>query len=128
MFTLQGSVLSLEDLAIYVTLVCSHVSIAVISTLMGNRLAKGANPLIFVVYTHAFGGLFLSPIAFFFKKKTSSPKWIYLCWLGWLCSLGGKCAFQTLLLMGLKGTSASFSSAMPNLSPTLVFLMAWAFG
>ncbi|KAH9331644.1 hypothetical protein KI387_003752, partial [Taxus chinensis] len=45
-----------------------------------------------------------------------------------LLSLGGVCAAQALLLMGLKATSPSFASAMPNLAPGIIFILAWTLG
>lgn len=35
--------------------------------------------------------------------------------------------FQSLMLKGINLTSASMATAMPNLAPGLVFLIAWAF-
>ncbi|GLJ18616.1 hypothetical protein SUGI_0331570 [Cryptomeria japonica] len=128
MYTKGESALGLEDLAIYASLVGSQISFAVIGVLTGNELAKGTNPLTFVAYSSGFGGLILAPFAFFLEKK-KRPK-VSLSLLGQVIvlSLGGVCAFQALLLMGLKETSPSFSSAMPNLAPAIIFIMAWAFG
>ncbi|GLJ18615.1 hypothetical protein SUGI_0331540 [Cryptomeria japonica] len=128
MYTNGGSALGLEDLAIYVSLVGSQIFFAVVTVLTGNELAKGTNPLTFVAYTSGFGGLLLSPFAFFFEKNKRTKLNFSLLGRLIVLSLGGVCAFQTLLLMGLKETSPSFFSAMPNLSPAIIFVMAWAFG
>ncbi|XP_057823285.1 WAT1-related protein At5g47470 [Cryptomeria japonica] len=128
MYTNGGSALGLEDLAIYVSLVGSQIFFAVVTVLTGNELAKGTNPLTFVAYTSGFGGLLLSPFAFFFEKKSWSKVSFSLLGQLLLLSLGGVCAFQVLLLMGLKETSPSLASAMPNLAPAIIFVMAWTLG
>ncbi|XP_057823299.2 WAT1-related protein At5g47470 [Cryptomeria japonica] len=128
MQSLGGSGLGLEDLAIYASLVGSQISMAISSVLVGKQLAKGSNPLTFVAYTNAFGGLVLTPFAFFLEKNKRSKLNFSMLARLLLLSLGGVCAFQTLTLMGLKETSPSFSSAMGNLVPAIIFVMAWAFG
>lgn len=120
---------TLENLGIYASMVGIQISFAVIGVLMGNELSKGASLLSFIAYSNGIGGLVLIPFAFFFEKK-KRPATVSLSLLGqfFLLSLGGVCAFQAFLLMGLKDTSPAFASAMPNLAPALIFVMAWVLG
>lgn len=129
MYTINRPSCSLEDLGIYASMVGIQISFAVIGVLMGNELSKGVSPLAFIVYSNGIGGLVLIPFAFFFEKK-KRPATVSLSLLGqfFLLSLGGVCAFQAFLLMGLKDTSPAFASAMPNLAPALIFVMAWILG
>jgi len=129
MYTIKRPSCSLEELGIYASMVGIQICYAVIGVLMGNELAKGASPLSFIVYSNGVGGLALIPFAFFFEKK-KRPTTVSLSLLGrfFLLSLGGICAFQGFLLMGLKDTSPAFASAMPNLAPALIFVMAWILG
>lgn len=129
MYTIKRPSCSLEVLGIYVSLVAVQICYAVVGVLMGKELSKGASPLAFIVYSNGVGGLVLIPFAFFFEKK-NRPTTVSLTLLGqfFLVSLGGVCGFQAFLLMGLRDTSPAFASAMPNLAPALIFILAWALG
>lgn len=106
-----------------------QISYAVLGVIMGNELSKGMNPLAFIVYSDVVGALVVTPFAFFLEKK-DRPATVSLTLFGqfFLLSFGGVCAFQAFLLMGLKDTSPAFASAMPNLAPAIIFVMAWASG
>jgi len=120
---------SREVLGIYASLLGMQISYAVNGVLVGNELSKGLNPLAFIVYSNGVGALVLIPFALFLEKRKrpatlSLPLFARL----FLLSMGGVCAFQAFLLMGLKDTSPAFASAMPNLVPAIIFVMAWALG
>lgn len=129
MYTIKRPSCSLEVLGIYVSLVGVQICYAVVGVLMGKELSRGASPLAFIVYSNGVGGLVLIPFAFFFEKK-NRPTTVSLLLLGqfFLVSLGGVCGFQAFLLMGLRDTSPAFASAMPNLAPAIIFILAWALG
>lgn len=129
MYTNQRQLCSLEELGIYASMVGIQISYAVMGVIMGNELSKGMNPLAFIVYSDVVGALVITPFAFFLEKK-KRPTTMSLTLFGqfFLLSFGGVCAFQAFLLMGLKDTSPAFASAMPNLAPAIIFLMAWASG
>jgi len=129
MYTIKRPSCSLEALGIYVSLVGVQICSAVVGVLMGKELSRGASPLAFIVYANGVGGLVLIPFAFFFEKK-NRPTTVSLPLLGqfFLVSLGGVCGFQAFLLMGLRDTSPAFASAMPNLAPAIIFILAWALG
>lgn len=129
MYTNKCHFCSVDELGIYASLVGIRISYAVLGVLMGNELSKGVNPLVFIVYSYGVAALVLAPLAFFLEKK-KRPITVNLPMFGqfFLLSIGGVCAFQSLLLMGLKDTSPAFASAMPNLAPAIIFVMAWASG
>ncbi|XP_033144781.1 WAT1-related protein At4g16620 isoform X2 [Brassica rapa] len=60
----------------------------------------------------------LWPTSLSFKLKT---KLVYV-------SIVGVTLFQWLFLEGMKHTSASMATAMPNLAPAFIFVIAWAAG
>lgn len=115
-------------LGIYASLLGMQISIAVNGVLVGKELSKGLNPLAFIVYSNAVGILVLTPLALFLEKR-KRPATVSLPLFGrfFLLSLS-VCTFQAFMLMGLKDTSPAFASAMPNLAPAIIFVMAWAFG
>lgn len=117
-----------ESLAVYVSLVFLQVGYAILGVVMKTQLSKGMNPLAFIVYSNVFGSLVISPFAFFLEKEKRPKLNVALAGQFFMVSLGGVSAFQTLLLMGLKNTTPAFASAMPNLGPAIIFLMAWALG
>lgn len=129
MYINQCQFCSVEELGIYASMVGIQISYAVLGVIMGNELAKGMNPLAFIVYSDVVGALVVTPFAFFLEKK-NRPATVSLTLFGqfFLLSFGGVCAFQAFLLMGLKDTSPAFASAMPNLAPAIIFVMAWASG
>eukprot|EP01018_Ginkgo_biloba_P024819 Gb_30798 [translate_table: standard] len=120
--------LSRRDLTIYASLVGVQIGYGVLSVVMGDQLSKGVNPLTFVAYSNGFGALVLSPFAFFMEKRKRPTMSLPLFCQFFLLPLGGVCASQPLLLMGLKNTSPAFASAMPNLAPGIIFVMAWSLG
>lgn len=129
MYINQRQFCGVEDLGIYASMVGIQISYAVLGVIMGNELSKGMNPLAFIVYSDVVGALVVTPFAFFLEKK-NRPATVSLTLFGqfFLLSFGGVCAFQAFLLMGLKDTSPAFASAMPNLAPAIIFVMAWASG
>lgn len=129
MYINQRQFCSVEELGIYASMVGIQISYAVLGVIMGNQLSKGMNPLAFIVYSDVVGALVVTPFAFFLEKK-NRPATVSLTLFGqfFLLSFGGVCAFQAFLLMGLKDTSPAFASAMPNLAPAIIFVMAWASG
>eukprot|EP00253_Pinus_taeda_P008875 PITA_08875 len=120
---------SLEVLGIYASLLGLQSSYAVNNVLVGKELSKGLNPLAFIVYSNAMGALVLTPFALFLEKR-KRPATVSLTLFGqfFLLSLGRVSGFQAFKLMGLKDTSPAFTSAMANLAPAVIFVMAWALG
>ncbi|KAL9242785.1 hypothetical protein vseg_016751 [Gypsophila vaccaria] len=97
------------------------------SVLQSYMLSLGINPFSLVIFSTFATFLVLSPISFIFERK-QWPKefsWKLLIQLV-LISFSGVTLFQSLFLQGIKLTSPAMATAMPNLAPGLIFLIAWA--
>ncbi|PKI41562.1 hypothetical protein CRG98_038073 [Punica granatum] len=97
------------------------------SVLLSYLMSLGLNPLTLVVFSAFATFLILSPFAILFErslwpKKFSLKLMVQLI----LISFGGVTMFQTLFLKGIKLTSPAMGTAMPNLAPGLIFVIAWA--
>ncbi|XP_004511689.1 WAT1-related protein At5g47470 isoform X2 [Cicer arietinum] len=96
--------------------------------LMSYSMSLGISPLTIVVFTSIATFLILFPAAFCFERrnwpKNCSLKFIMQIWF---LSFGGL-AFQSLFLKGISLTSPAMGTAMPNLAPGLIFIIAWTFG
>ncbi|XP_050945780.1 WAT1-related protein At5g47470 isoform X2 [Cucumis melo] len=96
----------MEDAAVIGGLMVVQLIYAGNSVLLSYLMSLGLNPLTVVVCFAAATSLFLSPLAFYFERVT---------------------LFQSLLLEGIKLTSPAMATAMPNLAPGLIFIIAWCF-
>ncbi|KAK8934948.1 WAT1-related protein [Platanthera zijinensis] len=88
-------------------------------------LAMGLSPLFMIVAGGFLGAVFLLPFAVILERK-KWPKRITLAMVVQFVAiaLGGVTMFQGLLLMGIKRTTPAIASAMPNLVPGFVFIIA----
>ncbi|KAF0911677.1 hypothetical protein E2562_011678 [Oryza meyeriana var. granulata] len=91
-------------------------------------LDLGANPLAVIVLGAVASSLFFLPFAVALERK-KWPSKISRTLLAQfvLIALGGTTVFQELMLLGLKKTTPAIASAMPNLSPGLIFIVAACF-
>ncbi|URD84701.1 hypothetical protein MUK42_02158 [Musa troglodytarum] len=85
----------------------------------------GVNPLFLVVFGNSVTAVVVLPVALAFEKK----KWptrlsATLLFHFLLLSLGGVTLFQALMLVGIKKASPDVASAMPNLTPGLIFIIS----
>ncbi|KAH9331638.1 hypothetical protein KI387_003746, partial [Taxus chinensis] len=117
-----------EDLTIYVSVVGIRVIAGVLAVLLGKQMSKGSSPLTLVVYNNALSATVLCPFAFFVDKDKRSKMSLGLLAQVLVISLTGVSAYQVMLLTGINDTSPPFGTAMTNLIPAIIFLMAWAFG
>ncbi|KAK2372304.1 Nodulin MtN21 /EamA transporter family protein [Trifolium repens] len=96
--------------------------------LMSYSMSLGISPLTIVIFTSIATFLILFPAAFFFERN----KWPNNCSLKFMMQIGflsfGGLAFQSLFLKGISLTSAAMGTAMPNLAPGLIFVIAWTAG
>ncbi|MQM03162.1 hypothetical protein Taro_035937 [Colocasia esculenta] len=91
-------------------------------------LNLGINLLFLVVAGNLVTFVLLAPFSVALERKKWPKKvsaWLMLQLV--LISLGGGTAFQVLMLMGIKKTSPAIASAMPNLSPGFIFIIAACF-
>lgn len=101
---------------------CTDVIISVISKA---ALTAGMSNLVPIVYSNAIGTLILLPYFIFFRKKEVAVS-LSILWRFFLLALIGSTG-QMIYLTGIKFSSPSLSSAIMNLIPIFVFLMAIIF-
>ncbi|XP_057976886.1 WAT1-related protein At5g47470 isoform X2 [Malania oleifera] len=98
------------------------------SVLLSYLMTLGLNPLSLIIYTAFSTFLVLSPLSLYFERSKWPKKFsIKLMIQLFLIALGGVTLFQTLFLKGIKLTSPAMATAMPNLAPGLIFIIAWTF-
>ncbi|CAN1333577.1 WAT1-related protein At5g47470 [Linum perenne] len=94
----------LEDLAIAGGLIGVQFVHAGNSVLLSYLMSIGLNSLTIVIFSTFSTFLIISPLAFYFERVT---------------------LFQTFFLKGIKLTSPALATAMPNLAPGFIFIIAW---
>ncbi|MCD7446915.1 hypothetical protein HAX54_018886 [Datura stramonium] len=89
----------------------------------------GFKPSSLIILSSLATFLILCPFSFMFERS-QWPRQMSLKLLIqlFLISFGGVTLFQSLFMEGIKFTSPAMATAMPNLAPGLIFLIAWAFG
>ncbi|KAL6606384.1 hypothetical protein ACP70R_042037 [Stipagrostis hirtigluma subsp. patula] len=95
---------------------------------VNHLLGLGADPLAVIVVAGAALAAFFLPFAVALeRKKWPSKISATLVAQFVLIALGGTTVFQELMLMGIKKTTPAVASAMPNLGPGIVFIIAVCF-
>ncbi|KAL2348161.1 hypothetical protein Fmac_002161 [Flemingia macrophylla] len=119
---------AMEDVALIGGLLGVQIIYAGNAVLMGYSMSLGFNSLTIIILTSLATFLILFPVAFCFERskwpRHCSPKLIGQILL---LSFGGL-VFQFFFLKGINLTSPAMGTAMPNLAPGLIFLIAWISG
>ncbi|KAL3744114.1 hypothetical protein ACJRO7_013381 [Eucalyptus globulus] len=89
---------------------------------------QGVSPRVFVVYRQATATLFISPVAFLWRKSYKTSLGLKSFSLIFLASLIGVAISQNIYYEGIYLASSSIASATNNLTPATTFLMASAIG
>ncbi|KAG4378973.1 hypothetical protein GLYMA_17G142402v4 [Glycine max] len=118
----------LEDIAIIGGLIGVQFVYAGNAVLLSYLMSLGVESLTLVIFTSFATFLILLPLAFYYERckwprRVSFKLLIQLLSL----SLGGVTLFQSLFLQGINLTSPTMGTAMPNLAPGLIFIIAWIF-
>ncbi|MED6157041.1 hypothetical protein PIB30_019702 [Stylosanthes scabra] len=117
-----------EDVVIMGGLIGVQFIYAGNALLMSYAMSLGLTSLTLVIFTSLATFFVLFPVAFYFER-TKWPKDCKLKLIMQLLFLSfGGLAFQCLFLKGINLTSPAMGTAMPNLAPGLIFLIAWTFG
>ncbi|KAK8584476.1 hypothetical protein V6N13_109871 [Hibiscus sabdariffa] len=116
-----------EDVAIYGGLIVMQFVYAGNSVLLGYLMSLGLTPLTIVISFTFATFLIVSPFALYFERS-KWPKQLTLKLIIQLLliSFGGVTLFQSLFLKGINLTSPAVATAMPNLAPGFIFIIAWA--
>ncbi|XP_037494209.1 WAT1-related protein At5g47470 isoform X2 [Jatropha curcas] len=116
----------LEDLAIVGGLIGVQFVYAGNSIFLSYLMSLGFTPSTIVIFTTFATFLFTSPFAVYFERKKWPKELSYKLMIQLvLISFAGVTLFQTLFMKGIKLTSPALATAMPNLAPGLIFLIAW---
>ncbi|CAA7044711.1 unnamed protein product [Microthlaspi erraticum] len=120
---------TLEEVGLVGGLVGSQVIYAGNSELLSHLLSLGVDPLLISIFSTFVSFLLITPLALLFERKLWPRSISFkLKTKLVLVSLVGVTLFQWLFLEGIKKTSASMATAMPNLAPAFIFVTAWAVG
>ncbi|XWS61996.1 hypothetical protein CRYUN_Cryun07bG0173000 [Craigia yunnanensis] len=116
----------LEDVAIIGGLVMVQFVYAGNSVVLGYLMSLGLSPFTIVIFSTFATFIILSPFAVYFERS-KWPKQLTLKLIIQLVliSFGGVTLFQSLFLKGINLTSPAVATAMPNLAPGLIFIIAW---
>ncbi|KAJ0962006.1 hypothetical protein J5N97_029834 [Dioscorea zingiberensis] len=118
-----------QDFLIISSLIFVQVINAAYMVLLAPILNLGINPSLFIIFGNLTTSLFILPFAIFFERKKWPAKLSLALMAQFLCiAFGGVTIFQALLLQGLKKTSPAIASAMPNLAPGVIFVIATCIG
>ncbi|KAG6633498.1 WAT1-related protein At5g47470-like [Carya illinoinensis] len=117
-----------EDVVIIGGLIGVQFVYAGNSVLLSYLMSTGIRPLTIVIFSAFSTFLIISPVATYFERSRWPKKFSFnLITQLLLISFGGVTLFQTLFLKGIKLTSAATATAMPNLAPGFIFVIAWTF-
>ncbi|KAI6678637.1 hypothetical protein NL676_039433 [Syzygium grande] len=125
MYRLSEAMHKMEALLVMVVV---QVAFAGVTILYKLTASNGMNLILVVAYRFIFAMVFMAPLAFFLERK-SRPKitWTVLV-QAFFCGLFGGSMGQILYLASISMTSATYVSAMANLTPAVTFVLAISFG
>ncbi|ESW27657.1 hypothetical protein PHAVU_003G221100 [Phaseolus vulgaris] len=117
-----------EDVAVIGGLIGVQFIYAGNALLFSYLMSLGLESLTIVAFTSFATFLILLPFAFYYERfrwptKVGFKLVTQLLFL----SLGGVTLFQSIFLKGIKLTSPAMGTAMPNLAPGFIFVIAWIF-
>lgn len=118
----------LEDFALIAGLIGVQFVYAGNSVLLSYLMFLGLNPLTIIIFSTFATFCVLSPLSVYFERSKWPKKLtLKLCIQLVLIAFGGVTLFQSLFLKGIKLTSPAMATAMPNLAPGFIFVIAVAF-
>ncbi|KAF9688014.1 hypothetical protein SADUNF_Sadunf02G0153000 [Salix dunnii] len=111
-----------------VGMVVVNFAFAIVNVLFKKILDRGTNSVVIATYRLSISAIFLSPIAYYWERK-SRPRLTasIFCHL-FLSALVGLAFTQYLFLKGLEYISATFSCAFLNTVPVNTFILTLVFG
>lgn len=118
----------IEDLALIGGLIGVQFVYAGNSVLLSYLMSLGITPLTLVIFSASATFLVLSPLSFYFERNKWPKKLtLKLALQLLLISFAGVTLFQTFFFKGIGLTSPAIATAMPNLAPGFIFIIAWTF-
>ncbi|XP_015055413.1 WAT1-related protein At5g07050-like [Solanum pennellii] len=108
----------------YIALISLQFGYAGMNVITKVSLNKGMSHYVLVVYRNAFATLVIAPFALILERKIR-PKMTLMMFLQiFVLGLLGPVIDQNFYYAGLKLTSPTFSCAMSNMLPAMIFVMA----
>ncbi|XP_062233826.1 WAT1-related protein At5g47470-like [Phragmites australis] len=118
----------LDDVLIVGGLLLVQCVLAGYVVFVDHLLRLGADPLAVIAIAGAAFSAFFLPFAVVLERKKWPSKISSTLMAQFvLIALAGTTVFQELMLLGIKKTTPAIASAMPNLSPGLIFIVAACF-
>lgn len=117
-----------EDIAVIGGLFAVQFVYAGNNVVLSYLMSLGIHPASLIIITSFSTFIVLSPLAFVIERVKWPDRFrLKLFFQLVIISFGGVTVFQSLLLKGIRLTSPAMATAMPNLAPGLIFVIAWAF-
>ncbi|EPS62832.1 mtn21-like protein, partial [Genlisea aurea] len=118
----------MEDAVVVVGLIAVQFMYAATAIMLTRFLKLGLRSFHLIVFANFATFLVLFPLALIFERsrwpsRINAKLGLQL----FVLSFGGVTVYQTLFMKGVELTSPAIATAMPNLAPGLVFLVAWVF-
>ncbi|XP_062087070.1 WAT1-related protein At3g30340 [Humulus lupulus] len=105
-----------------------NFAFSLVNLLLKKTIDRGLNHLVIVTYRQAMSTILLTPIAFFWERKSRAEMTPRISCYLFFSALIGVTLTQFLFLLGLQYTSATFSCAFLNMVPVFTFVLALPFG
>ncbi|KAI3812882.1 hypothetical protein L1987_17595 [Smallanthus sonchifolius] len=109
-------------------MIAVQFAFATINVLLKKVIDDGLNHLVFITYRLCVATLFLTPVAFFFERKSETKLTYSIIFHLFLNAILGASLSQYLFLLGIQYTSATFSCAFLNMVPVITFMISLIFG
>ncbi|GAB4838308.1 hypothetical protein Ancab_027838 [Ancistrocladus abbreviatus] len=110
----------------YLFLSLNVLCLAIFMILVEDLFSDGINSFVFVVYEHAISTILLSLLAFFLERRP--PLSFKIICYAFLLGLLQVTLCQMLMTVALQFISSTYESVAINLVPSIVFVLALAFG
>ncbi|XP_062087354.1 WAT1-related protein At2g39510-like [Humulus lupulus] len=124
--TAKSSSKMLKEATPYAALILQQFGYAGMNIISKFVINKGISQHVLVVYRHALAAMVIAPFAIVLERKTrpkmTSAIFAKIVLLGLLEPVMD----QNLYYTGMKFTTATFATAMINVVPVFVFIMAWS--
>ncbi|KAK2409804.1 hypothetical protein P8452_71120 [Trifolium repens] len=118
----------MNDVVIIGGLISTQFVYAGNAMLMSYLMSLGLQCFTIVIYTSFATFLILLPFVLYFERSKWPKRISFKLIVQFLLlALGGVTLFQSLFLKGINLTSPAMGTAMPNLAPGIIFIIAWTF-
>ncbi|KAL7150348.1 hypothetical protein ABFS83_05G106200 [Erythranthe nasuta] len=110
----------------YLAIVFMQFGYAGFAIIAKTALDQGMSNYTLSIYRNAIATLVVAPFALLLEKKIRPKMTVSVLWKIALLAFLEPVIDQNLYYMGMKHTTATFSTAMCNILPAITFLLAWA--